>query len=416
MMILYNLLNLILLPIYLIFLIFRFWNKKENICSLRNRFALAQEKRPKGTLIWLHAASLGEVVIVTTLIKALANKHPEFSFLITTNTLSSGEFIKKMNLPKVSHQFVPMDNIIFVHLFLNRWRPNLAIFIESELWPCLITFAAKKCKLLLVGARLSDKSFTRWQNFPKLFRQIIDNFSLIITQSKLDLQKYQKLGTQNVIELSHPKFANSKLPFDQKVSKSLKESLWERTIFVAASTHKADEEVLLNIVTELKNEGIYPIIVLRHPERRQELANHCESLGLKFSLRSKQSSPNLSDDLYIVDTFGELGLFYSISDITFMGGSFKHGGHNLLEPAYFHNLIIVGPDMKNSQNITDDMLQEKAIIRVNDQEELLEQIIFLSQNDNIKMREKAAKFVNDKAGIIDEYLSKIEGLITYDQT
>ncbi len=368
----------------------------------------------KQSIVWIHAASVGESMVAITLIRALSVSYPKYNFLVTTGTLSSAQILEK-SLPKnATHQFTPMDNLLVVRRFLNHWKPDLGIFIESELWPCLITQAANKCDLILVNARLSDKSYRRWLRSQWLFKLIIDKFKKVIVQSKTDLYKYQQLGCSHPINLGNLKFANKELDVDQPTLQSLKNLFGDKKIFVAASTHKEDEDVTLQIITDFKQTKVdyFPIIVLRHPERKDELAAQCHKLGLKFSIRSSQPLPSLDDDLFIVDSFGELGLFYSLAFIVFVGGSFKRGGHNLVEPAYFDNIILLGPDMSNFQNIADEMIEKQSAIQVQNVNELESKIKFFLNTDNTEQADKykknALEFVSDRKETLSNYLKEID--------
>jgi len=417
MIFLYNLLNLLILPLYFVILIFRIFKQKDNALSVIQRLCLSIPSRPQGKLIWLNAASVGESMVAITLVKALKKSHPKVNFLVTTGTLSSAGILKTW-LPKgVNHQFTPLDNIITVRRFLNNWKIDLGIFIESEFWPCLITESAKRFNLLLVNARLSNKSYSRWLKQKWIFQLLAKKFKNIIVQSNSDLDKYKALGSSKVKNLGNLKFANKELEVDKRKLSALEKLFKDKKIFVISSTHKEDEEVALDIIHKFKQEKIdyYPIIILRHPERRDEIKNQCRKLGFKFSIRSNSSKPSLDDDLYIVDSFGELGLFYSLAFMVFVGGSFKRGGHNLLEPAYFDNIIILGPDMSNFQNIADDMISCSAAIQIRDADSLASTIrFFLNDKDSPKGMEfskNARKFVDNRARVLENYISEINKFI-----
>ena len=417
---LYNLLTVILFPFYIIILLIRAIKGKENIRSLRSRFTLYSTKRNREKLIWIHAASVGESMIAINLVNQLKKKYQNTDFLITTGTLSSANLINKWLPPGVYHEFTPLDNIFTIRKFYQYWRPTVGIFVESDIWPVLVTFGAKKCKLILLNGRLSDKSFEIWQKFPKIFKLLTDSFSYIGVQSKVDLEKYQSLGCNKAENLGNIKFSNQELEVNKKELAYLQELFKDRKIFVAASTHEEDEAVLLDIIYQFKEEKIdkfYPIIILRHPERASYVGLMCNKLGLKYSLRSHKTKNNiLKNDLYIVNSFGELGLFYSLADITFIGGSFKMksriAGHNLLEPAYFENVIIVGPNMGNFQNITNEMLENKACIQINTSEELKNQILFFMEDKNQKIcreySDNAKRYVKSKQKILGNYLQQID--------
>jgi len=417
---LYSLLAVILFPFYIMILLVRAIKGKENIKSIISRLTFYSTKRNKEELIWIHAASVGESMIAINLVDQLKKKYQNTDFLITTGTLSSANLINKWLSTGVYHEFTPLDNILTVRRFYKYWQPTLGIFVESDIWPVLVTFGAKKCKLILLNGRLSDKSFKIWQKFPKIFKVLTDSFSYVGVQSTADLEKYQSLGCDKAENLGNIKFANKELEADSKELTSLQELFKGRKIFVAASTHEEDESVLLDIICQFKKEKIdkfLPIIILRHPERAIDVASVCNKLGLRYSLRSDKTKNDIfKNDLYIVNSFDELGLFYSLADITFIGGSFKVtsriAGHNLLEPAHFGNVIIVGPNMSNFQNITDEMLENKACIQVNSSEELKNQILFFLADKNQKVCQEysgnAKKYVQSKQKILTNYLQQID--------
>lgn len=412
----YNIINIILSPLYLLLLIIRIIKKKDNITSALQRIGFITHTKPDGNLMWLHAASIGESIAALTLINALTKKYPDYHFLITTGTLSSAHILKKALPSNAFHQFLPLDNMISVNIFLNHWKPKIAIFIESELWPCLINTSGRKINLLLVNARLSDETFMRWQNFPYLFKNIINKFDIVITQSKTDFEKYSQLGCHKLINLGSLKFANERLPVNESDFVNLQNLFKDKKIFVAASTHKEDEEIILMMINNLKKQNIdyFPIIILRHPERRNEIIEVCHKYGLKYSLRSETKIANLKNDLYIVDSFGELGLFFRLAHIVFIGGSFtfRHGGHNLLEPAHFNNIILLGPDMSNWQNITDEMLQCKAVVQVHDIDKLTEKMKFFLKDENSEhgelYKQNALNYVHKYKQILNHYLTEID--------
>lgn len=391
---------------------------KENIKRIMERLSIASKTRSDGTLIWLHVASVGEANIALTLIESLNASDNKLNFLITSGTVSSAEILSKKIPKNVVHQFVPIDNPIFVKIFLNHWRPNLSIFVESELWPCLINEASKKCPLLLANARLSDRSFHRWQKLRYFFRQIAKCFSNIIVQSEIDFKKYSELGAKNILNYGNIKFANKKLVVDDIELTQLKTHLYGKKIIVAASTHSEDEQVLLRIITKIRKQHpeSYFIVILRHPNRRTEVAKFCHQLGLSHSIRSSFKLPILSDDLYIVDSFGELGLFFSISDITFVGGSFAQGGHNPIEPAHFGNVILFGPDMSNCRSIASEMVEHKAAIQIHNQQELEDKLLYFLDNysaDEIsQLRFNAVKYTGKYQMTLSNYLEIIKKYIS----
>lgn len=417
---LYHLISFFLLPAYCLLLILRMISGKEDLHSIRERFAIGNKyiKVKNETLIWLHASSVGESMIALTLIEHVnslfLNKASSPKFLVTSTTISSAKILKQKLPQNAMHQFIPIDNIIFVQKFFRNWQPDLGIFIESELWPCLIDQGKNHCKLLLLNARISDKSFKHWKSLRKFFQLITSNFSEIITQSATDFAKYKQLGVNNIKDFGNIKFANKKLPVNEQELAVLSEHLTNKKVVIFASTHLEDENVVLNIIKPVKSQypECYFILIPRHPERKEELKKTCRLLSLSCSARSEQNIPILTDDLYIVDRFGELGLFFSLANISFIGGSFKQGGHNVLEPAHFNNCIIFGPDMSNFANIASEMLSSGAAVQIQNESELLNKIeYFLSQKGSIEAKTyqtNALAFVDRNQQILSDYLAVIK--------
>lgn len=417
---LYYIISFLLLPVYGVLLILRMIAGKEDAHSIRERFAIGKKyvEVKDGILVWLHAASVGESMIALTLIENINalffNKAGSIRFLVTSTTISSAKILQQKLPQNAIHQFVPVDNIIFVRKFFKDWKPDLGILIESELWPCLIYEGKNYCKLLLLNARISDKSFKYWKIFSKFFQLVVSNFSEIITQSSTDFTKYTQLGVTNINNLGNIKFAHKKLPVNAKELAILSKHLINRKIIVFASTHLEDENVILNVIKPIKQQysESYFILIPRHPERKEEIKKACQILNLSCSVRSEKNIPVLTDDLYIVDRFGELGLFFSFADISFIGGSFKQGGHNILEPAHFSNCIIFGPDMSNVANTASDMLGSKAAIQIRNESELLNQIeYFLSKKGAMEVKiyqTNALAFIGRNQQILSDYLAVIK--------
>ena len=395
----YNAITVLLTPIYGIWLTVKLFLGKETIESIKQRFSFGYDPRPQGKVIWLHGASVGESMVAMTIVKLFSNTHPDYHFLITTRTCSSNRILKQNLYHNVTYQFAPTDNFLAVQRFMNYWRPCGGIFIESELWPCLISVASSKMKLVLANGKLSDRSYKLWKRAPLLFKEIINKFALIITQSDNDLHKLQKLGYYKAIKLDNIKFINEALQADEVKLQELETKLGNKPVLVFSSTHAPDETIILNVISRLRGKlNYYPILVPRHPHRAGQISEICNRMGLSYSLRSNQDD-FITKDLYIIDSFAELGLFYRISKAVFVGGSFKGNGHNIIEPAYLDNIILFGPDVSSFQNIADDMIEHQAAIIVQDEAELEQQIqsIFADQDSKFaKYAENALIYANSK--------------------
>ncbi|WP_341752147.1 lipid IV(A) 3-deoxy-D-manno-octulosonic acid transferase [Candidatus Tisiphia endosymbiont of Piscicola geometra] len=419
---LYHILSFLLLPVYFFLLVLRVIVGKEEIKNIGERFAIGHTHTKRNeTLVWIHAASVGESMIALTLVENINNlwlkrtmPRTALKFLVTSGTKSSAKILQQKLPVNAIHQLIPIDNIIFVKKFLRNWQPSLGIFIESELWPCLISEGKKHCKLLLLNARISDKSFESWKKISSFFRLVTASFSEIIVQSNRDFQKFTQLGVTNIVNLGNIKFANKKLPVNEQELTILTQHMSGKRVIVFASTHLEDESVLLNVIKPIKQRypNCYFILIPRHPERKNDIGKACTQLNLTYSIKSEQNIPLLTDDLYIVDKFGELGLFFSIAYISFVGGSFKQGGHNVLEPAYFANYIIFGPDMSNSANIANEMLTNKAATQIRDENDLLNKIEYLLSETGTQIAKvyqaNALEFVNKNQQILGNYLNIIE--------
>lgn len=382
------------------------------INRIGERFGYASCARPSGELIWIHAASVGESTAALALIESMNKLYTKYHFLITSTTVSSADILNQKIPSNTVHQFIPFDNIIFIKMFLHHWRPTLGIIIESEFWPCLISQCAKICPILWINARISDKSIQRWRYLRQFFIDTIENFSEIISQSELDLTKFKALGVQNIKNLGNIKFANKQLDCDHNLCTQLLGSLKNKRIIVAASTHYEDEQIVLDAIVKLKVHfsDLYFIVIPRHPERKNELITFCAHRNLTYSIESIVHHPQLDKDLYIVDSFGKLGVFYNIADIVFVGGT-GVGGHNILEPACFSKLIIFGPDMSNFMGIAREILAADAAIQIQNAESLFSKLLYFLSPGNIHevqtYRTNALTFVQSQQQILTEYMAVI---------
>lgn len=410
----YIILSTLLLPLYLVVYTYRLFIGKDNIRSIAQRLVITSHKKSQGRLIWLHAASVGESTSAKTIIQQLSDKHTNIKFLLTTGTLSSAQIVSKWKIRNLYHQYTPNDNILLINRFLNKCQPDLAIFIESELWPCMLRQTSNRCAVLLINARLSERSFFRWKKYNSIFRDIMQGVTLVLAQSVVDMKKYKELGIEKVYNYGNLKFSNDKLVVNKNTLKKFKKIIADTPIIVAASTHIEDEEVILPIVNNLllKENIFFTVIVIRHPERRKEVISLCNYYKLQYSLKSKTPFPKKGDNVFIVDSFGELGTFYSLADIAIIGGSFKRGGHNLVEAAYFNCAIIVGPDMSHYHNITNEMINKKAVLQLANKKEIQDKLELLINQEGKQLRNELAnnalKYVDPRKKVITKYISKID--------
>jgi 3-deoxy-D-manno-octulosonic-acid transferase len=411
---LYNLLFIILWPVINGYLLIRKAKGKEDKARFFERLGYPTVNRPSTKqLIWFHAASVGESLSILPLIWFLKDKHSEIGFLITSGTVTSARILESKLPNGVIHQFVPVDELHSVRRFLRYWRPSLILWTESDLWPNLINETAKISPMILLNARMSEKSYKRWKFLPWLVKSILKNFSLVLPQSKEAEHFFSSLGATKIEYLGNLKYVADPLAIDDEKFVTLKDSVSNRVIFVAASTHKGEEEILgkMHIKLKKKYPSLLTILIPRHISRRSEIKEWIEHHNLSLSLRSEDQQLTKDTDIYLADTIGELGMFYSLADIVFIGKSLTNpgGGHNPLEPARFSKAIISGKNVSNFKEVYNELRENNAAIIVNDEEELEEKILLLLNNREIrdKLGEEALKLVNSKTQILTEIDKRI---------
>lgn len=334
---------------------------KEDSARLGERLGLASLTRPDGLLIWCHAASVGEAQALLPLLRALRVRKPELTLLLTTGTVTSARLVhqRKQSMPEgpgILHQFVPVDLPGAVDRFLDHWRPDLAVWTESEFWPGLLDgLRHRHIPALLINARLSERSCRRWQRVPGTARWLLGCFAAIYAQTHDDAERLRRLGARNVQEVGNLKLAAPPLPVDETAVGEWQEHLRGRPRWLVASTHPGEEPlaVLAHRFLEPHFPSLLTIIVPRHPERGPTLAEELAAPDLRIALRSRGEMPDARTHLYIADTLGELGLWCRLSPLVAMGGSLiPHGGHNPLEPARLGCAVLLGPHMFNFSEAT----------------------------------------------------------------
>jgi 3-deoxy-D-manno-octulosonic-acid transferase len=344
---------------------------KEDAERFPERLGRASRPRPAGPLVWLHAASVGESLSVLPLIERLLSEHPTLSLLMTTGTVSSAQMMAERLPPRALHQYVPVDRIGFVRRFLDHWRPDLALWTESEFWPNLVSETHRRgIPMVLVNGRVSPRSFAGWQKARGLIAELLANFSLCLGQTEEDAARLRHLGAPSALSLGNIKFAVPPLPVDAAEHERLTRLLAERPRWLAASTHSGEEDIIgrAHRVVAARHPGLLTIIVPRHPERGAEIAALLGSQRLAVARRSLGEAPSASTDIYVADTMGELGLFYRLTEIAFLGKSLVPlGGQNPLEALRLGTAVLHGPHMANFDQITHDMAAHGCAIEVPDE-------------------------------------------------
>ncbi|MCB1475285.1 MAG: 3-deoxy-D-manno-octulosonic acid transferase [Rhodobiaceae bacterium] len=314
---------------------------------LEERLGRSTLKRPEGTLIWLHSASVGETNAILPLIGRIALRFPTVSLLLTTVTVTSAEIAAKKLPEGVKHQFAVLDTPKAVRNFLDHWQPDLAVFAESEIWPnMLFDLNRRGIPAAMINGRMSDRSFSRWKYAPKTIRWLLSAFTVCLVQSQTDLRRFQSLGATHAVATGNVKFDVPAPDASAMDMAAFRNAIGDRPVWVAASTHPGEEAIVLEAHQRVQRAfpTLLTMIVPRHPERGLSVLSLARKRGLRASLRSAQRQPGKGDQVFVFDSIGELGLAYRLCDIAFIGGSLaKRGGQNPIEPAKLKTAIMHGP-------------------------------------------------------------------------
>jgi 3-deoxy-D-manno-octulosonic-acid transferase len=326
---------------------------KEHPERLSERRGEASLKRPEGPLIWVHGASVGEMLAAVPLIERL--RAQDFAVLVTSGTVTSAALAEQRLPDGAMHQFIPLDAPRFVGRFLNHWRPGLALFVESDLWPNLILETAKRnIPMILINGRLSERSFSRWRLVPGAIAALLGRFDLCLAQSAADAQRYSELGSPRVSSTGNLKLDVAAPPVEEAALKRIKEIVGARLVVAAASTHPGEDAAIIAAHGRLRAKfpSLLTIIAPRHPSRGESIAELAKAAGLSVALRSRRTQPMPDIDIYVADTLGELGLIYRIAPVVFMGGSLaSHGGQNPIEAIRLGAAVLHGPHVWNFAEI-----------------------------------------------------------------
>jgi 3-deoxy-D-manno-octulosonic-acid transferase len=345
---------------------------KEHPERLAERRGEAGLPRPVGPLIWMHCASVGEMLAVVPLIERI--RAQDFAVLVTSGTVTSAALAER-RLPKGAvHQFVPLDAPQFVTRFLDHWRPDLAVFVESDLWPNLIvTCAERKIPLILVNGRVSERSYGRWRLVPGAIGGLLNRFDLCLAQSAANAQRFSRLGAPRILSTGNLKLDVPAPPADRATLHRFNALIGLREVVAAASTHEGEEAAIIAAHRRLrvKCPTLLTVIAPRHPGRGQSIAEIANVAGLSVGLRSRGDLPKRDVDVYIADTLGELGLVYRIAPIVFMGGSLiSHGGQNPIEPIRLGAAVLHGPHVWNFAEIYAKLDDARGAEAISDEEAL----------------------------------------------
>lgn len=391
---------------------------KEDPARVGERQGIPGRARPPGPLLWIHAASVGEAQSALILVDALLKAKPDASILVTTGTVTSAALMaQRLPGPRAFHQYIPVDHPQWTARFLDYWTPDAAFWMESELWPNILSgIRARNIPAALINARMSDRSYARWKWLSGAAGELVSTFDIILTQTDKDAKRYSALGGKNVTVTDNLKYSAEMLPADDMELRRLKSF---RPKWVYASTHAGEESLACRVHAALKNKipGLLTIIIPRHPHRRAEVVAEVEKSGLSYTLRTDaHHPPRETDDVYIVDTLGELGLFYRLSPVAMIGRSFSAdggGGHNPIEAAQLNCAILTGPHVQFQQDIFTTLFNAGAAEQVMDENDLTHAIhsLLTHEHECRALQKNALMLAAQKTGVMARVMAGLSPML-----
>ena len=396
---------------------------KEDVKRFNERVGRPTKPRPDGRLIWLHGASVGESISMLPLINRLLEIYPDAHVMVTTGTTTSAEVMAKRLPERAFHQYLPIDNPVFAARFVRHWQPTIALWFESEFWPAMLsTIKRRNIPLILINGRISNKSFKRWQQFDFVIKELLDCFTACLGQSEEDAYRLRALGAKDAMCLGNLKYAGLPIPVDAEKKKDIQDEIGERPVWLVSSTHSDEEAKIGRYIKELiaKHEGLLTIIAPRHPNRGVEIKELLqEKYQLKTALRSANEKIMPETEVYIADTIGEMGIWYELCPIVFIGGSLvPHGGQNFMEPSRCRDAVIVGPHMHNFTDAMNRAKRADGVIQIDETIDLIDMVDQLLSNKELleAKRSLAYNWATSEAKVLDGIAEKIQGYMENENT
>ncbi|MEM9049704.1 MAG: 3-deoxy-D-manno-octulosonic acid transferase [Pseudomonadota bacterium] len=351
---------------------------KEDPARIDERLGHPKAPRPQGLLVWLHAASVGEALSVLELLRRVHAARPDLALLVTTGTRTSAELVARRLPAGALHQYAPVDLIAGVERFLAHWQPSLGVWIESEIWPAMITATRRAgVPLVLLNARMSERSAARWRWLPGMIRRLLTAYTRIFAQDEASAARLRRLGACDVTVMGTLKEGSAPLTHDEAERQRFAALIEGRAVWLAASTHEGEEAEIATAHRALRRMSSDALLILvpRHPERGHAMAADLRAQGWTLALRSAGEALTPATEIYLADTLGELGLWYRLSSVAFIGGSLVPvGGHNPFEPAALGAAILHGPQIANFADGYGRLAAVDATICVEDADDLAEAV------------------------------------------
>jgi 3-deoxy-D-manno-octulosonic-acid transferase len=384
---------------------------KEDAGRRGERLGNAALARPAGPLIWLHAASVGEMVSAAPLVRRLHSFGQ--TVLLTTGTVTAADVAERRLRDAALHQFVPIDCPTTIARFLDHWRPDLALFAESELWPTTLKALSRRgIPLIVVSARMSERSYRYWSALPALARAVVGRVELFLAQTLADAERLRRFGAQRIEVCGNLKFDVPPPAADEATVAEQRARIGERPMFLAASTHPGEESAVIAAHARLTRSGtrLLTVIAPRHPARGETIAEEVRAAGLKMRRRSLGEPIEEDTDIYLADTIGEMGLWYRLGDVAFLGGSLvPHGGQNPIEPAKLLVPVLYGAHVHNFRDVYASLAEAGAVIAVEDDATLAEALkrLIADPAERHRMAREARACVERFTGALERTLEAL---------
>lgn len=388
---------------------------KEDKSRSRERYGITGRERPQGPLIWVHAASVGETIAVVPLVESILDYG--VNIVLTTGTVTSARVAQERLGERIIHQYVPLDLKPAVSRFLDHWRPDLAVIAESEIWPMtILELGARHVPQVLVNGRLSDRSFASWKKRPGIAAALFENLAHVVAQSELDGERFKELGARPVSVSGNLKVDTRPPPANEEALGALKGQIGQRPTWAAVSTHEGEEVVAAEVHATLakRHPGLLTIIVPRHPERADALAEQFFGMGLKVARRSTDERIDADTAILLGDTIGEMGLYLRLTEIAFVGRSLtSEGGQNPLEPAMLDTAVLSGRNVQNFRESYQRLLDKGGAKLVRDRAMLAGAVNFLLSNEGARhdMMAAGVATVDEMRGALSRTLKSLEPYI-----
>ncbi|MBB4348526.1 MULTISPECIES: lipid IV(A) 3-deoxy-D-manno-octulosonic acid transferase [Rhizobiaceae] len=407
----YRLAGVALYPLAGPYLACRAMKGKEDRSRRLERLGYASQPRPRGPLVWVHSASVGETLSILPLIRELRRR--EIHVVLTTGTVTSAALVAARLGDEVIHQYVPIDLKFPIKRFIAYWRPDACITAESEIWPTTVAeLARRRIPQIRVNARISDRSFARWSNHAKVAEALFDKMALVVAQSDLDAERFRDLGAWPVIVSGNLKSDTDPPPCDELLLAKYKAEIGDRKTWAAISTFDGEEMAAATVHRALKpKNGQLTIIVPRHPDRADAIETMLKEEGLVVARRSRNDELTPETDIFLGDSIGEMGLYLRLTEIAFVGRSLTNeGGQNPLEPAMIGCAVLTGPNIQNFRDAYQHLVRKGGARVVKDVEMLAKAVHYLLITDHARARmvEAGADAMEDLRGALAKTVKALE--------